>query len=317
MEISQIKTLIHVAELGSLSRASDRLGVAQPALSRQIRMLEDELNAPLFVRHGRGMELTEIGRELLAPAGQILTKLDEMRRLAQQGRTSLMGRVRIGMTPTVAEIMAVPLANRLKETHPRLSLCITSAYSGHLIEWLKRDEIDCCVSYDPDATGWLRTKPILLETLMLVGGPKANLALDQALPFSDLANRPLILPSPMHGLRRIVDDCAKQAGIRLTPEIEVDAFAAMIDLVRAELGLTILPLAPIYRKVRTGELCVSPIVNPTPRRRVIMTYATDRPISGATRHVGNEFSAIAALLVEQGIWAGEAIEAEVMGADQS
>lgn len=307
MELSQLKTLIHVAELGSVSKAADRLGIAQPALSRQIRTLEAELKAPIFVRHGRGMVLTDLGRRLLGPATTVLEEVDAIRRLADEGRVALAGRVRLGMTPTVAEVMTVPLARRITQTHPRIALCLTSAFSGHILDWLKRDLLDCCVSYDAEAAGAVRTRPILIEQLLLVGSASRGLRMEQPVRFAALAQEPLILPSPLHGLRHILDGCAARAGIRLSSRLEADSLNGMIDLVRDGFGSTVLPLAPIYDRVTAGELCVAPLTDPEPARRVVMTYPADRPVSPATRHIGDSFAAIAAELIERGIWAGRLI----------
>jgi LysR family transcriptional regulator, nitrogen assimilation regulatory protein len=231
MDISQIRTLCHVAEIGSLSGAAQRLGIAQPALSRQIRLLEQELGAPVFERHGRGMTPTELGRQLLEPAGKILGHIDEMRRLATQEATSFVGRVRVGVTPTVAEVATLPLVERIRHAHPLLSLSFTSGFSGHLVEWLKRDELDVCVSYDTQTGGLVRTRPVVDETLILVGSAARNLDMMQPVSFAELAGEPLVLPSPAHGLRTILDECARRAGIVLSPSLEADSLQAMIDLV--------------------------------------------------------------------------------------
>src|SRR5690242_15274567 len=82
MDVVQLKTLIHVAELGSLSKAADRLNIAQPALSRQIRLLEDELGVFLFDRPGRGMVITEVGREVLDHATRVMAELEAIRHSA-------------------------------------------------------------------------------------------------------------------------------------------------------------------------------------------------------------------------------------------
>jgi DNA-binding transcriptional LysR family regulator len=312
MDITQLRTLIHVSELGSLSKAADRLGIAQPALSRQIRMLEAELKAPLFVRHGRGMELTELGRRVLEPAGRVLDELDSIRGMAQEDRVSLAGRVRFGMTPTVADIMTVPLARAVRAAHPRLSLCFSSAFSGHLLDWLKREELDCSVSYDPQKSRSLRIRPIILETLLLVGGPDRGLRMDRPMRFAELAHETLVLPSPLHGLRELADRNAQRAGIALSPAVEADSYGAMIDLVGNGFGSTILPLAPIYERVRAGALTAAPLINPEPTRRLVIAYSADRPITPATRFAGESFAAIAADLVEQGIWAGR-----VLGPDEA
>ena len=305
MDIAQLRTLVHVAELGSVSKAADRLGIAQPALSRQIRLLEHQLNAPLFTRHGRGMVLTDLGRDVLKPAEEIFAKLAEIRALAVDDRAEPRGRVRFGMTPTVADIMTVPLATRLHDRHPRLSLCISTAFSGHLLDWLKRDEVDCCVSYDPDVSGTVRTLPILAEALALVGAGETGLSGAGPVRFAKLAEMTLILPSRLHGLRRIADHCALQAGVRLEPAIEVDSLRAIIDLVRVGRGVTILPRAAAYDDIEAGRLSAAPLVDPVPSRRVAVTIPSDREVSTATRAACAMFGTIASELVERGIWAGE------------
>ncbi len=109
MDVVQLKTLIHVAELGSLSRAAHRLHVAPPALSRQIRQLEKELGVYLFERHGRGMIITEAGSEVLQHAIRVMDELEAIRCSVMGGQTAFCGAVAIGTTPTIAEIVTVPL----------------------------------------------------------------------------------------------------------------------------------------------------------------------------------------------------------------
>lgn len=122
MDLAQLKTLIHVAELGSLSKASERLNVVQPALSRQIRLLERELGASLFERHGRGMAITDTGRRVLEHAERIMEELEGVRTAAAPNPQALTGFVSIGTPPTVAEILTVPLARRVREAHPGLTI---------------------------------------------------------------------------------------------------------------------------------------------------------------------------------------------------
>jgi len=308
MDIAQLRTFIHVAELGSLSRAAERLGIAQPALSRQVRLIEAELGAPLFIRHGRGMILTELGRSVLLPAGDILARLDAIRQIAAEGAKSFLGRVRVGVTPTVAEVATVPLVRAIREAHPRLSLCFTTGFSGHLMEWLKRGELDCCVAYDAQNSGLVRAKPVLEESLLLVGGRDSGLVMEGAIPFASLAEESLVLPSPAHGLRAILDACADRAGIQLMPSLEADSLAATIDLVRGGFGFTILPLAPIHARLCAGELTAAPLTDPVPSRHVLIAYPIDRPIMPAARFVGDAFARIAAELVASGIWAGTMID---------
>ncbi len=307
MDITQLRTLVHVAELGSVTRAAERLGIAQPALSRQIRLLEAELNAPLFERHGRGMTPTDLGRQLLDRANAVLAGIDSIHRLAAETETSFTGKVRIGMTPTVAEIAAVPLIRALRTVHPQLGLSITTAFSGHLLEWLKRNDLDCCVTYEVAKDPLVGTTAMLDESLLLIGSATSMFAGSAPRKFATLANETLILPSPAHGLRKILDACAQRAGIALAPVLEVDSLSAIVDLVREGFGVTVLPLAPIHRLLTGGELTVAPLVAPVPMRTVLMAYPLDRPTSPAARFVGTAFMSVAQKMVASGIWAGRAL----------
>ncbi|MNL47094.1 LysR substrate binding domain protein [compost metagenome] len=113
-----------------------------------------------------------------------------------------------------------------------------------------------------------------------------------------------MLPSGRHGLRVIMDSCAREAGIKLKTSVEADSFGAMIDLVRNGFGMTALPLASIYSLVESGVLCAAPLVAPEPMRKLVLVFPADRRVSPAAKFVGDAFIKIAADLVERNIWAG-------------
>lgn len=303
MDISQLITLVQVAELGSISRAADRLNIVQPALSRQIRMLEQELGVALFDRHGRGMTLTAMGQEVLDHALRVLAELDALRHTVEDGRSSFRGLVRIGTTPTVADLMTVPLMTRIRQDHPDLTVRFSSAFTGYLVDWLGRGELDVMVSYDPETSRALRVRPVLVEELHLVGPPGA-LDPDRAVPFRALADQPLVLPSPRHGLRTIFDRCARSAGISFSQVIEADSFAAMVDLTQAGFGATILPVAPIHKALAAGALSSAPLVDPVPERKLALCHSADRPVTPAARYVGELFVSLTQDMVRDGIWKG-------------
>lgn len=304
MDVVQLKTLIHVAELGSLSKASDRLHIAQPALSRQIRQLEKELGVYLFERHGRGMIITDAGNEVLQHATRIMDELEAIRSAVVGGHASFRGAVAIGTTPTIAEIVTVRLVKRIREAHPELSIRFSSAFSGYLLDWVQRGELELAISYDLEPLHTLRIVPVMMENLVLVGPPSAGLQLDKPVHFATLVQEQMVLPSPRHGLRKIMDHCAADLGFKIAASVEADSFGAMIDLVRHGFGLTALPLASIYSHLQNGTLCAAPLIEPTPMRKLVMVSPADRHVSPATRYVGETFVELAAELVEQGIWAG-------------
>ncbi|CAN7355408.1 LysR substrate-binding domain-containing protein [Bosea sp. LjRoot9] len=304
MELSQLRTLIHVAELGSLSKAADRLHIAQPALSRQIRMLEEELGARLFDRHGRGMTVTEQGQDVLLHALRVMAELEEIQAVVSDENAPLRGHVSIGMPPTASDILSEPLVSAFRDAHPEATLRIVSAYSGYLMDWLQRGEIDAAILYDPRSARSLRTQPLLEETLFLIGPPNSGLSRDQSVEFIELANQRLLLPSAGHGLRSIVERYAGELGIKLNIKVEADSYSTLKSLVHKGHGVTVLPLAPIHEELREGRLCAAPLVNPVPMRRLIMSYPADRATPRLARFAAQIIAGTIRAMVEQGIWSG-------------
>lgn len=308
MDIAQLRTLIVVSELGSLSKAADRLRIAQPALSRQVRMLEAELGVALFMRHGRGMALTEKGRDVLKHATRISTELDEIRISASDVDTPLTGQIAIGLPPTVAEIISVPLVAAFRKAHPNAVLRLVSAYTGYLLDWLNCGEIDIAVLYDPRAARSVRSQPLLLENLFLIGPPDGGFSTVRAIAFESLDGKRLLLPSVRHGLRTIVERCAADAGISLDVVVEADSYATLKDLVRAGHGWTILPLAPIHADVSRGALTAAPLIDPAPVRRLVLSLPADRPSPRLARFAGRAIAEIVADQVERGVWPGQLLD---------
>jgi len=305
MDITQLRTLVHVGELGSLSRAAERLNTVQPALSRQIRLLEQELDVQLFERHGRGMTLTPMGAEIIESAARILAEVEAIRATATDERESYRGQIRIGLTPTVSEFIVPTLAGRILAEHPKVSIQFKTAFSSHLLDWLQRGDLDVVACYNPAESPALRIEPVVVETLYLVSSPGREMDLKRPVPFETLRSETFILPAKGHALREIVDDCARIAGFRVEPRIMADSMRAMLDLVKEGFGVTFLPLAPIYEDVRKGLLAAAPVVDPVPKRRVVLCYPTDRPLPASSRYVGHLFREIAAGLVRSNRWGGE------------
>lgn len=309
MDLHQLRTLKHVAELGSLSRAADRLRIAQPALSRQIRLLEAELGTALFERHGRGMVITETGREVLKHALRIMAEVEELRATAEEATGPLTGRVALGMPPTISEIITVPLVRAFEARHPGVELSFVSAFSGYLLDWQQRGELDLAVLYDPQTTHSLRTRPLLLESFYLIGLPRVGVQHHRPLRFAELADRPLVLPGPRHAMRSIFQRCAAEAGIQLKVRIEADSLSAMKALVRNGYGETLLPLASMHEDIVAGQFTAVPLIDPIPTRRMALSFPADRPTSRAALFAAAEIARIVSERVAEGTWSGEIVAA--------
>lgn len=304
MDVSQLRTLVLVADLGSLNKASGRLRIAQPALSRQIRMLEEELGVRLFERHGRGMTLTEQGSAALAHARHILGELDDMRTAVGGPGAEIVGNVSVGLSPTVSNALSVPLVAEFRRAHPAVRVRIVTSYTGYLLDGLFRGDIDAAILYNARATMALRTEPILSERLFLIGPVSSELSPDQPRQFKSLAKLPLLLPSRGHDLRVVIDDYAHKAGIELDVVVEVDGYGPLKDLVAAGYGYTVMPATAFAREQGAGQLCLAPLSDPSPVRQLALCYPRDRRVSRAALFAGEMLKERMIGLVRDGTWNG-------------
>jgi DNA-binding transcriptional LysR family regulator len=282
MDLKQLRTFLRVAEVGSLSQASDRLRVAQPALSRQIKMLESEIGVPLFARHGRGMKLTEAGRQLLEHVGTPLRLLENSFDEVRSSAKRIEGRVSLGMTPTISFILAGRLAKRVAKELPGVSLRIVEGYGGYLVEWLQRGEVDATVLYGPASDLHLRVTELLFERLVLVGPRDCALAIDEPVAFRSLADLELVLPSKPHGLRAVVDNAAYKSKTALNIRFEADSFLVLKDLVQEGLGYTILPTSAFKKHQLGTDFRVASLVRPKVIRHIVVAARTDHVPNRAT-----------------------------------
>ena len=245
MDLRQLEIFRAVATTGSLSRAADTLHIAQPALSRQVRALELALATPLFVRTGRGMALTEAGHELLQQSTGIM---DEVRRLQDSIRSFdgvPRGDVVIGCVPTVGERVAGPLAEQVIGDYPDISLRLLEGYSGHLIDWMHRGDLDAAIIYVGDERPHVEIEEIGRETMLAVGSPGQWPGAAETLTFETFAGTPISLPGEGHGLRSIVDAAAAARGIELDVVLEADSYRVLLDIVDRGLATTVLPASAL------------------------------------------------------------------------
>ena len=310
MDFRQLRTLVNVAELKSIRLAADRLNIAQSALSRQIRALEEELQVRLFDRNGRGVEPTADGCALVARATVILREIEQAR--TEMGRgAALRGEVSFGMPPTVADVLAGPLIERFMCLHPQVKLRVVSGYSGYVLDWLQRGTIDLGILYGARHPVTVRSRPLLVEELFLIR--KAGRAGEGPTSLAAISAEPLILPSRQHGLRLLLDELAAKEGLELNPVAEADSLPVQIDLVRRGLGATVLPLLPVFQHVESGDLTAHAVSSPSITRRLILAHTVDRTISTATQQFARLVSSEVSSLVTRGHWAGTLVETGAEG----
>jgi len=302
MDLRQLRTFSCVAELGSLSKASDTLRVAQPALSRQIKLLEHELRADLFTRNGRGMVLTDAGRLLLARTAGIVRQIDQVRDEIQSAGGPPSGRVVLGLVPTVSCVISARLARRTVDKYPGISLCIVESYSGHLMEWLHRGEMDLALIYGPSSDLHLTVQSLGRDTIVAVGPRGSGLAQKKQVDIGWLLKQRLVLPSHSHGLRALIEQAAAKKKLKLDVKLEADSFRVLTSLVEEGLGYTLLPPSSVRNEVASGRLETAAIAKPAPMRELTLASPIDHPGSTAITLVSELLRDELTACREEGLW---------------
>jgi LysR family nitrogen assimilation transcriptional regulator len=235
MDLKQLEYFVHVAELGSFTRASGFLRVAQPALSRQIRGLEVELRQTLFERNGRGVTLTEPGKRLLAHGRGILQQVERARQDMEDQRGTASGHLAVGLPPSISRALTAPLVKAFRVRFPRATLTVVEGLSAYMLEWLQMGRIDCAVVYNVTPSAAIDLLPVLDEALYLVSARQTVQPLvgpSVALP--DLALLELVMPSRPHSIRMLLESAMVAAGCRPRVGIEIESVPAILDLVQQQ-----------------------------------------------------------------------------------
>jgi LysR family transcriptional regulator, nitrogen assimilation regulatory protein len=302
MDLRRLTHFVQIAEAGSLSKAADKIRIAQPALSRQMRLLENTVGIPLFNRHRRGVQLTREGEELrsrlVGPLRQIELAIEDTRSLSKE----ISGNVAFGMPPTTSYVLAGPLARRVAQHAPNVSLRVVEGYQGHLIDWLQRGEIDVALLYGPASDYRLKAQDLLVEELVLVGPPDCGLSPDTPVPFAQLGHLPLVLPSHPNGLRVVVDTVATRTRTPLRFRFQADSFVLLKELVASGLGYATLPYSSFSREATDGSLRYAPIIKPKVTRQLVLGRQPGADPSRATLALEALVRHELAALVSAGKW---------------
>ncbi|HSW04550.1 LysR family transcriptional regulator [Aquabacterium sp.] len=262
MNLKQLEYFVHVAELGSFSKAALVLDIAQPALSRQVRALEIDLRETLLLRNGRGVVLTDAGQRLFEHGINILQAVAQAREDMGASRDAPVGRVTIGVPPTIGRQLTLPLIDGFKRRLPGARLAIVEGLSTHIVEWITTGRVDVGLLYNPEAQPGLEITPVLEEPLCLVGRATDAAMPRGPLPMRLLAGLPLIMPERSHVIRRLLETQAVLLGLKLEIAWEVSSIAAIIDLVCAGYGNAVLTASAVAASGRADELVAQALVEP-------------------------------------------------------
>lgn len=300
IELRALRYFVCIAEEKSFTRAAARLRVAQPALSRQIRKLEDDLQVQLFTRHVRGAELTEAGEILLRRAYVIFNQIQQTHHDVTTHSTSPSGVVSVGMPPTPGSFIAPRLLERTRELYPDIELRFVEGFSGDLERKLANNEIGVAVMHDPAPRDEIKISELLVEHLCLVG-PSGSLDKD-SYTLAEAATFPLVLPGRPNFLRILIDESAEKHDTPLNIATRSDGVWHTKSLVRYGHGFTILTFGAVIGEVQQKQLEAVPIREPEINWTLCVAMRRDQSRKQTLAVIEDLIREIVQDLLNAGIW---------------
>lgn len=321
MELRQLRYFVKVVEVGSISRAALDLNLVQSALSQQITRLEGELSTRLLQRSPQGVTPTEAGVAFFREAQLTLRHAEQAVRSAQQAR--LTGTVSVGLAPTTAAVLGLPLMQAMRERYPDVRLHMVESLSGHLSAMLNARQLDLAVLFDLPtgsshavqvARRW-SVWPLIDELIFLIRARHPAVPCwPTSLRLAQLQDQPLILPTGPHGLRSTLDAAFLRA--KMTPKVvlEVDSLSMLMDAVRAGMGATLQPWSALARQADAAQFFHMANITDYPLRRSnCLCGLSNDELSPAALAARVVLSDCVRTLVGAGQWQGASFSAELSG----
>ena len=276
------------------------LRISQPALSRQMQLLEQELGTKLFHRQGHGLVLTADGAVLLEHCARLLSQFESLRGLFTHARNTsvLTGTVGLGMPIPLIQMFAGSFLEQFNEKYPGIQLRMAEGFSALLHEWLLSGSMDLAMLYGVRPSKALVQERLLVEDLSLLVPADSDLAKrDGPIFLREIGDTPLILPHRPHALRDIVD----RSGLKPNVIIEIDAFTLMVEMTRQGKGVTLLPRLSISQ-VLDNRVVGLTLADPGTTWEIALCYSALRPLSEAAEATRRAVRSEIKQLVLSGKW---------------
>jgi LysR family transcriptional regulator, hydrogen peroxide-inducible genes activator len=276
--LKQLRYFDALARHGHFGRAAEACAISQPALSMQIKELEETLGGVLLERNARQVALTEFGQKLIQRVGDILRSVDELGDFARASRDRLVGRLRIGMIPTIAPYLLPKLIGNLAQMHPELDIHVRETLTPRLIQELAEGRLDTAILALPVSEPWLTEVGLFAENFLLVR-PGA----DEGTPVPSgemLREMRLLLLEEGHCFR---DQALSFCKMRLSPPREVldaSSLSTLVQMVGAGIGVTLIPEMAVAVETRSASVSVARFEDPQPSRTIGMVWRKTSPLAG-------------------------------------
>lgn len=275
MTLAQLRALLAVVEHGGFTAAADRVGMSQPAVSRSVSALEAECGAPLLTRGRDGVTLTEAGEVVARHAREVLRHFDLMRTEVAALAGEVTGTLRMASLPSATGTLIASQLRAFRRRHPRVAVRLLEGSDREVRDWLDQGVVDAGVVTLP-APG-LRTAPLDTHDMVALVPSDHRLAGQDTVTYEELAREPFIQSTG--GCARVFNEVADQVGVRLDVAFEAREPAAVVAMVGAGLGISILPTVGLPEDLR--DVVIRPLSPPTVRRLAVAVSAGASPAARA------------------------------------
>jgi len=300
MDVRQLEYFMHVANTLNITHASARAHVSQPALSRQMKLLEQELGTKLFQRKARGVVLTETGQRLVDRSRVLLASVGRIKSEIMSSADEPFGTVRLAASNSLSGMLTTRVMARYRRTYPQVSLRVTENTSMIVRESIVNDGADVALLSDRESFTALTKIPLVTESLLLIAPLEVGLELNRPVSARSLTGHDLILTPFPNGLRRAVDEILVREGRISEPKLEVDTNSLMTSLTKMGAGYCVLPYSGVHELLVREEVSAAPIRNE--RWGWVIAVSRERAMTTATRKLIETIVDEARTLTKKGIW---------------
>ena len=295
----QLKYFQEIARSGNITIAASKLHIAQPALSHHIAAMEEEVGAPLLLRHARGVELTPEGQRLLERATAILRQLDRLKDDVRGASAGVRGPVSLFVVGSVAASLAVPLLHRLEQRAPEIRLQLSTGMSREARALVEARRVDLALLPVAAELSRLEVVPLFGETFGLFGVPRLLGRRKGPMRMTDIGDRVLVAPDRDHDLRKMVERVALASGCSLNVRYEVNNPELYREIVQAGLACAIMPRNAFPTATALG-LGVRALVEPGMERVQSIAWMVDHPLTPAGAVVRDTLQELVSDMIAQG-----------------
>ncbi len=309
IDLRGLRNFVAVASAGSISRAAENQHIAQPALSTQIKLIEEELGARLFERNSRGVRLTATGERFLTHAIDILKRVEVASEDVRAAIKEPSGRVALGLPQSLAKFLTVPLVSEIVTRWPKIQFQMIEMSTGYIPDYLVKGHIDLGLTFGMDEGAGIRFTHLVDEELVFVTSPKqldgiplSARETTAGIPLKTLKHFKMILPTRTHSLRRRIDEFLAIESESLNVIVEVNTIPQLIELTAADVGSTILSYAAVSADLMTSKLTALRMIEPKMFRPVYLCRSAITPLSIAVSSVQDLLQEMVKEMVTVGSW---------------